>query len=114
MSPAPYIVKEDLYETPVEVSAVLEAAGEVLTLLVAGAAAATVGTVEELTTGATGAEDAGSLATGAAADGEIDVHVHVAGVAAATVGTVEATATGAAGAEDAGTLATSAAADEGT
>ena len=68
MSPAPYMVNEDLYVTPAEDNAVLIAAGEVLTVLDAGAAAATVGTVEALTTGAAGAEEAGALAAGAAAE----------------------------------------------
>jgi len=74
VSPAPYIVKEDLNVWPVEARAVLEVAGEVLVVLVAGTAAATVvGTVEALTTGGAALEVAGSLATGAAADEEAGV-----------------------------------------
>lgn len=111
VSPAPYMVKEDLYVSPVEDNAVLITAGEVPVLL-AGAATATVGTLEALTTGAAGADDAGALATGAAADERaIEMHV-VAGAAAATVGT--SLTTGVAGAEAAGTLATGGAADEET
>ena len=84
------MVKEDLYVTPEEDNAVLIAAGEVLTVVEAGSTAATVGTVEELTTGATGAEDAGALATGAAAD---ERGVELQGIADSVAASVETSVT---------------------